>query len=238
MNSPAPVRWALSTAAGKDATLALHRARAAGLDVPFALCLFDRESDRVRFHGTPVALVEAHATALGMQLLALPTSPDDFEAVFLGALARLSELGAGGVVFGNVHLADVRAWYEERTTAAGLQHLEPLWGEPPADLVREVVGLGYRARVASVDVDQGDGAWLGRDLDPRLIGEIEARGADPCGERGEYHTFVWDGPMFAAAVPIRTEGVVEREGHRMLHLSPGGYRAPGPTGRDGAARTS
>jgi len=228
MNSPAPVRWALSTAAGKDATLALHRARAAGLDVQFALCLFDRDTERVRFHGTPVALVEAHAEALGMRLLALPTSPDDFEAVFLGALARLSELGAGGVVFGNVHLADVRAWYEERTVAAGLRHLEPLWGDPPADLVREVVRLGYRARVVSVDLEQGDGAWLGRDLDPRLVGEIEARGADPCGERGEYHTFVWDGPMFAAPVPVQPGGVVEGEGHRMVHLSMARISRSGP----------
>src|SRR5688572_2490174 len=89
------MRYALATAAGKDATLALHKARADGLDVPFAFCIYDPASERIRFHGTRKALVEAQAEALGLQLLALPAAPDQFEPVFMDALARLKSMGAG-----------------------------------------------------------------------------------------------------------------------------------------------
>jgi uncharacterized protein (TIGR00290 family) len=225
MTARAATRYGLATAAGKDATLALHRARADGLEVPFAFCIYDPATERIRFHGTRLALVEAHAGALGLELLALPAEADRFEPVFLDALARLKEMGAGGVVFGNIHLADVRAWYEERTTAAGLEHVEPLWGERPGELVREGLALGYRATLVSVDLAQGDPAWAGRELTLALVTEMEARGVDPCGERGEYHTFVFDGPLFHEPVGVETGETVERDGHRLVDLVPRPGRA-------------
>ena len=214
------IRYALATAAGKDATLALHKARADGLDVPFAFCIYDPASERIRFHGTRKALVEAQAEALGLQLLALPAAPDQFESVFMDALARLKGLGAGGIVFGNIHLADVRAWYEERTKREGLKHVEPLWGQRPGELVREVLALGYRANIVSVDLAQGDSAWAGQELTLKLVAEMEARGADPCGERGEYHTFVFDGPLFHSPVFVQKGETVEQNGHRLVDLVP------------------
>jgi uncharacterized protein (TIGR00290 family) len=214
------VRYALATAAGKDATLALHRARADGLEVPFALSIFDPTSDRIRFHGTRRTLVEAQADALGLELLALPAGPEDFEPVFVQALGRLREMGAGGLIFGNIHLEDVRAWYEERTRRAGLKHLEPLWGQRPGELVREVLALGYRATIVSVDLAQADAAWAGRELTFALVTEMEAVGADPCGERGEYHTFVSDGPLFRTPVWVRTGETLEQNGHRLVDLLP------------------
>jgi uncharacterized protein (TIGR00290 family) len=216
----APARYALATAAGKDATLALHRARADGLDVPFAFCIYDPATERIRFHGTRLALVEAQARALDLQLLALPAEADRFEPVFLDALARLKATGARGVVFGNIHLADVRAWYEERTTTAGLKHVEPLWGERPGELVREGLALGYRPLLVSVDLEQADASWAGRELTLSLVAEMEARGVDPCGERGEYHTFVFDGPLFHEPVRVETAEFVEENGHRLVDLIP------------------
>lgn len=214
------VRWALATGAGKDATLALHRARAEGLDVAVGFNLYDGETDRVAFHGTPIRLVRAHCEALGLEPVLAPTEPGRFEAAFEGMLERLGGMGVGGVVFGNIHLEDVRAWYEERTTGAGLLHREPLWGGAPDRLVREVLELGYRALVVSVDLDRGDPGWVGRPLDADLVDEMAARGVDPCGEHGEFHTFVYDGPEFRRPVPVATGEMVEMHGHRLVDLSP------------------
>jgi uncharacterized protein (TIGR00290 family) len=215
-----PVRYALATGAGKDATLALHRARASGLNVTHALCIYDNDSARVRFHGTRRELVEAQAAALDLELLALPCAAGDFERVFVGALSDLKARKVGGIVFGNIHLADVRAWYEERTKAAKLKHVEPLWGAPPGELVREVVSLGYRATVVSVDLARGDAKWVGQELTLPLVKEMEGKGVDPCGEQGEYHTFVFDGPLFRTPVLVATGEVVEQEGHRLIDLVP------------------
>jgi uncharacterized protein (TIGR00290 family) len=214
------VRYALATAAGKDATLALHRARAEGLQVPLAFCIYDPASERIRFHGTRKSLVEAQAQALELELVSLPAGPDDFEPVFMEALSRVEALGAGGVVFGNIHLQDVRAWYEERTRRSGLKHVEPLWGQRPGELVREVLALGYRPKIVSVDLARADASWAGRELSLSLVAEMESRGVDPCGERGEYHTFVFDGPLFHSPVQVQTGEAVEQNGHRLVDLVP------------------
>jgi uncharacterized protein (TIGR00290 family) len=198
----------------------LHRARADGLDVRIALNLYDARTERVAFHGTRRALVEEHARALGLDPLLAPVEEGQFEPTFLALLDELAVRGVDGVIFGNIHLADVRAWYEERVTAAGLEHFEPLWGGAPGELAREVVDLGYRAVVVSVDLEQGDGSWLGRAVDSELLAEIERHGADACGERGEYHTFVWDGPGFVRPVACRVGRVVSEKAHRLVDLVP------------------
>lgn len=213
--------WALATGAGKDATLAFHRARAQGREVSYALNVYEGTTERVRFHGARRELVEDHGRALGLQVLMDHTHPREYEAVFEGLLDALRERGVDGVIFGNIHLREIREWYRERTTAAGLLHREPLWGEEPGRTVREFVALGYRATVVSVDLERGDPRWLGRELDTELIEEIEAWGADPCGEHGEYHTFVWDGPCFCEPVSLLRGEEVEIEGHRVLDLIPG-----------------
>jgi diphthine-ammonia ligase len=208
--------WALATGAGKDATLALHRARAEGLDVTHAFSIYEGNSGVVRFHGTPPELVGAHCGALGLELLVAHTHPRDFDAVLAELLDELRARGVSGVVFGNIHLADVRAWYEERTTGHGLRHHEPLWGEEPAALVRDFVALGFRATVTGVNLERGVRAWVGREVTREWIAEVEAHGADPCGEFGEYHTFVHGGPGFRAPVAFDRGAPIEMEGHAVL----------------------
>lgn len=213
--------WALATGAGKDATLALHRERARGLEIRYAFNVFEGNTGRVRFHGTPEALVRAQAEALGLELVAGHTHPRDFPTVHAALLEALGGRGVQGLVYGNIHLADVEAWYQERSDAAGLAHREPLWGEDPAALVREFLEAGFRATVTGVNLDNGHPDWLGRKLDEELVEAVEAFGADPCGEYGEYHTFVWDGPDFRRPVSFRAGAVLEREGHRFLECRPG-----------------
>lgn len=201
---------------GKDSMLALDRATRQGYTNLRLVTLYDGPSGRVRFHGVPVAVMRAQADALGLPMRCVPTTPDTFEAAFLAALDELATEGVRGAIFGNVHLADVRAWYEERVRAAGLRHVEPLWGEPPAALVRESLDRGYRALLTCVDTTRADPAWLGQTISPALVLEFERAGIDACGEFGEYHTLVTDGPLFRRPLAITTGGVhVEGPFHQL-----------------------
>jgi uncharacterized protein (TIGR00290 family) len=111
-------------------------------------------------------------------------------------LRQLRAAGFAGVVLGDIHLADVRAWYEERVKAVGLEHVEPIWGERPLDLVRDFVRSGGRAIVTCVDLRKLDASWLGRIVDERFVTDIASVDVDACGENGEYHTFAFAGPVF------------------------------------------
>ncbi|HET9986011.1 MAG TPA: diphthine--ammonia ligase [Longimicrobiales bacterium] len=214
---------ALGWSGGKDATLALDRAVREGLDVRYLFNIHEGTTGLVRFHGVRRELIARQAEALGLELLEGRTHPADFEAELLRILEILRLRGVEGIVFGNIHLADVRAWYEERTTGRGFRHLEPLWGTAPADAAAELVARGYRARVVSVNLELGRGEWLGRDFDAALLEELRrAEGVDPAGERGEYHTFAYDGPLFRHPVAYAPGSVFEREGHRIQDLLPVG----------------
>src|SRR5262249_34328503 len=149
--------------------------------------IYEGSTGRVRFHGVRHELIARQADALGLELISAHTTPDAFEPVFLRTLAMLKEKKLDGLVFGNIHLADVRAWSEERVLAAGLDHVEPLWGDTPIELLHEVVERGYRAVLVSVDLKQNAAPFLGRELDADLLTEIGiTEDLDPCGERGEF----------------------------------------------------
>lgn len=211
---------------GKDSALALHRARKAGLDVRALLTFYDADSGRVRFHATRVEVIREQVAALGAESIAVGTTWPEMEAALAVQLRDLAAAGYAGVVLGDIHLADVRAWYEERVTAAGLEHVEPLWGEPPAALLEEFVGSGGRAVVTCVDLERLDESWLGRIVDGDFARDIAGLGVDPCGENGEYHSFAFAGPAFRRSLAWAS-GERRREG-RFLQLdvasSPAGRR--------------
>jgi uncharacterized protein (TIGR00290 family) len=188
---------------GKDSALALARCRRRGLDVRWLVTVHDDVSERVRFHATPISSIARQAAAAALDHITVPTSWAAFDAALRATLADLVTRGCSGLVFGDIHLADVRAWYEERTGAAGLEHIEPLWGEPPLALLREFVGIGGRAVLTCVDSEALDPRWLGRIIDEQFIEDIVDAGIDPCGENGEYHSFAFAGPFFAQQVQWR-----------------------------------
>ena len=188
--------YALMWSGGKDSALALQRARARGLDVAALLTFYDGPSKRIRFHATRIEIVEAQASRIGLPLRSRGTTWDGFEPAFRETLAELRREGFAGVVFGDIHLADVRAWYEERVRAAGLEHVEPLWGDAPAALLREFVDTGARAVLTCCEESKLDEAWLGRVIDESFVLDVAALSIDPCGENGEYHSFAFAGPLF------------------------------------------
>jgi uncharacterized protein (TIGR00290 family) len=204
-------RYALMWSGGKDSALALMRARSRGLDVRRLLNIYDPATDRVRFHATRRELIQAQAGAIGIEVVQLGVEWQRYETAFQELLAGLARDGFAGVVFGDIHLADVRAWYEERVRAAGLDHVEPLWGDRSADLVAEFVASGSRAVLTCVELPKLEASWLGRIIDDRFVREIAATGIDPAGENGEYHSFTYAGPLFRSPVPWRA-GAVRREG--------------------------
>lgn len=213
--------YILASSGGKDSTLALDRALRQGLDVRWLLNVVHGDTGRVRFHGVRAELIDLQARVLGLEPHQPFTRPTGFEPAFLEGLGELVTRGAKGIVFGNIHLADVRAWYEERTTALGLEHVEPLWGESPELLVGELLGRGYRTCIVSVDLSVAPREWLGRELDDALFAEILAcEGMDPAGEKGEFHSYVFDGPLFSEPIDLSTGIVHEQDGHAMIELVP------------------
>jgi uncharacterized protein (TIGR00290 family) len=218
MNGEAGSPCAVWFSGGKDSMLAVDRAGRLGYTDLRLVTLYDEDSGRVRFHGVPIGVMQAQAAALGLPIDCYPTTPATFEMVFLEALEEQWALGVHGAIFGNIHLADVRAWYEERVRAAGLEHIEPLWGEPPAALVREVIARGYRAVLTCVETARADRAWLGQPITPELVDTFAAAGIDPCGERGEYHTLVTDGPLFQRPLAVQMGDLHEENGFCQLDI--------------------
>jgi uncharacterized protein (TIGR00290 family) len=206
---------------GKDSALALVRARRAGFQVARLMSFYDSATRRVRFHATRVEMLEAQASATGVPLRAIATSWSEMEAAVRAELSSLRDEGFAGVIFGDIHLADVRAWYEERVAAAGLEHVEPIWGEPPPELLDEFISSGGRAVITCVDLARLDDAFLGRVVDESFAADIATTGVDVCGENGEFHSFAFAGPAFARPVLWAAGERRHEAGFAQLDLLPG-----------------
>lgn len=211
-------RTLLSWSGGKDSALALQALRAdPAVQVEALLTTLTDTYDRVSMHGVRRALLDAQAAALGLAVECVRVAPGctnaDYEAAFGGALAAWSGRGGAAVAFGDLFLTDVRA-YRERLVAEhapGVAARFPLWGVDTAELARRFVADGFRAVLVCVDPRQIDPAFCGREYDATLLDELPP-GADPCGENGEFHTFVYGGPGFARPVAVARGEVVAREG--------------------------
>lgn len=201
-----PRRAWVAWSSGKDSALALHDALAdPTLAVVGLLTTLDQASAAVTMHDVPRALVEAQAVALGLPLHVVEVPqpcPDDAYRRRMGAALEAARAdGVTAVVFGDLHLADVRAYREEAMAGSGLDPVFPLWDEPVDQVAGRIVDLGLAPVVTCVDTEQLDARFVGRRYDRALLAELPA-GVDPCGENGELHTFVTDGPAFAHPVPV------------------------------------
>ncbi len=221
----------LSWSSGKDSAYTLHRLRlAAEYDVVGLVTTVNGVHDRVAMHAVRRELLRTQARHVGLPLfevdLPYPCSNDDYEACMRAFVEQAVAQGVSAIAFGDLFLEDVRAYRERQLAQTGLEPVFPLWNQPTPALAREMIDAGLRAYLTCVDPRQLAPAFAGRSFDHALLGELPPS-ADPCGERGEFHTFVWDGPMFSEPVPVRLGEVVPREGFVFSDLLPD----HGPTSR-------
>jgi len=214
----------LSWSSGKDAAWALHVLRQAGeVEVVGLLTTLNQAFDRVAMHGVREALLEAQAEAVGLPLwkvpLPWPCPNEAYEALMAQACAKAAADGIGAMAFGDLFLEDVRDYRIQKLAGTGLTPLFPIWDPDTATLARRMVAAGLKATLACVDPRALDASFAGRVFDAALLAELPAS-VDPCGERGEFHTFAWDGPMFSHPVSVRNGEVVERDGFVFADLVP------------------
>ncbi len=206
------VAIAASWSGGKDGCLALHRAVNAGARVACLVTMFIEGGERSRSHGLHRRVIDAQAQAMGFELLTRAVSWAEYERGFVDVLKEARALGATAGVFGDIDVQAHREWEEKVCAAAGMTAVLPIWQEGRRALVGEVLGLGYEVKlVATRDAVMGD-AYLGRTLTPELAQELESKGIDACGENGEFHTVVVDGPLFKRRVEVKAGRKVLRDG--------------------------
>src|SRR6478752_6103987 len=209
-------RTLLSWSSGKDSAWALHLLRRASeLEVVGLLTTVNQVADRVAMHAVRSELLREQAEAVGLPLhpvpIPSPCSNAEYEAAMTQAVARAKSDGISVMAFGDLFLEDIRRYRVEKLAGTGITPAFPVWGIPTAELAREMIGAGLRARLTCVDPKQLSAHFVGREFDAALLDELPAD-VDPCGERGEFHTFAYDGPMFARPVAIQSGVVVERDG--------------------------
>ena len=221
---------------GKDSACALWRLQVRGRhEVTGLLTTLTEGFDRISMHGVRRELLLAQAETLGLPVYEVwipqGASNDVYEQRMGGAVERMKAGGVKAVAFGDLFLDDIRAYREKMLAGTGLQPLFPLWGAPTAALARRVIADGFRAVLACVDPRAVPAAFAGREYDDSLLAELPPE-ADPCAERGEFHTFVYDAPNFAAPIVLRRGEIVEREGFVFADLLPAHRVArPAPASR-------
>ena len=211
----APGGLALSWSGGKDSALALWMLVEERLRPTTLLATVTEEYGRVSMHGVRRSLLRRQAAATGLPLveIEIPASctNDLYESRMEAAFASAELSVVEEVAFGDLFLEDIRAYRESRLAAAGRGARFPVWGSDTAALARRFLAAGFRAILVCVDPRALDPSFAGRDYDERLLAELPD-GVDPCGENGEFHTFVTAGPVFARPVACRRGDVVERDG--------------------------
>lgn len=233
----------LSWSGGKDSAMALYELRrSAGYEVVSLLTTVAEEYHRVSHHGVRVELLEQQALAVGVPLhkVYLPAgrcTNEHYEAVMKRTMLEFRDAGIRQVAFGDIFLADLRAYRERNLATVGMRGLFPIWHRPTTELIRSFVGMGFRAYLACVDGAKLTMDFAGRPIDADLIRDLPPD-VDPCGENGEFHSFVYDGPIFRRPVPVTVGDVVQRDTRYFADLLPGNEPGARPRGGRSARKPS
>jgi len=206
----------LSWSSGKDSAWALHcLRRRSEYEVAGILTTFNSAFDRVAMHSTRRDLVDAQAQAAALPLQAVPLpwpcSNQQYEAAMRAACDAAVQQGIEAIAFGDLFLEDVRRYREDRLRGTGLTPVFPVWAMETRRLAAEMVQCGLRARIVCVDPKKLPAEFAGREFDADFLRDLP-EGVDPCGENGEFHSFVYAGPMFRAPIPVESGEIVERDG--------------------------
>lgn len=206
----------LSWSSGKDSAWALHRLRQdPAIEVVGLFTTLNEAFERVAMHGVRKRLLALQAECVGLPLhcidLPWPCSNEEYGRIMTGFVAEVLAQGIHHVAFGDLFLEEVRAYREKQLAGTGITPLFPLWGSDTTNLAREMMAAGLKARICTLDPGKLDVALGGHEFDPALLAALPA-GVDPCGENGEFHTLVYDGPMFLRPLAVRVGETVQRDG--------------------------
>jgi len=216
MQDSAKPKVLVSWSSGKDSAWALHVLRQQNeVEIAGLLTTVNEQFHRVAMHSTRRDLLRAQAVAVGLPLheipLPWPCSNEEYERAMGRACAQAVEQGITGMAFGDLFLEDVRKYREDRLQGTGLQPMFPVWGLDTRKLIDEMLDEGVRARIVCVDPKKLSADFAGQDISRELLAQFP-QAVDPCGENGEFHTFVHAGPMFSAAIPVQSGEIVTRDG--------------------------
>ena len=209
-------RILLSWSSGKDSAWALHILRQnPEWRVEALVTTFNSAADRVAMHAVRRTLVEEQARSAGLPLwqveLPWPCSNVQYEEIMRGVCRRAVAEGITEIAFGDLYLEDIRAYRERQLEGSGLTPLFPVWKIPTRQLAADMINAGIRAKITCVDGSKLDRSFAGREFDREFIESLPPT-ADPCGENGEFHTFVHQAPVFTHPIPVKTGEIVERDG--------------------------
>ncbi len=212
----------ISWSSGKDSAFALHEVRCAGeFDVVGALTTVTETFGRVSIHGVrqEILLAQCEAAGLPPRIVPIPyPCPNEiYEARMADAIVRATREGITHIIFGDLFLADIRAYREQKLAGTGITPVFPLWLRPTPALAQAMIASGMEAYIATVDLKKLPAEFAGRKFDQQLLADLP-EGVDPCGENGEFHTCVVAGPMFSQPIPVVPGERVERDGYAYCDL--------------------
>jgi uncharacterized protein (TIGR00290 family) len=205
-----------SWSGGKDSCFACYQAIGEGYNISHLLNFISKEYQRVSFHGTEAKLIQLQAEAIGILLLQKETTWNGYEQEFKDAVKSLIADGVTGMVFGDIYLPEQKDWVERVCRELGIEVVEPLWERGTERILLEFIDAGFEATIVSAKLTLFDDKWIGRKVDREFLNYLKDNNIDLCGENGEYHTFVTDGPMFQKRIKITKSRPITRDGYRLL----------------------
>jgi len=205
-----------SWSGGKDSTLACYKAICGGYDISYLVNFISKKYRRVSFHGSEAKLIQLQAEAVGIPLLQKETTDDGYEQEFKGAIRDLIPNGIKGMVFGDIYLQENRGWVERVCGELGIEAIEPLWGKDPEEILSDFTNAGFEAVIISAQSKFIGREWIGRQVDTHFVEYLKAKNICPCGENGEYHTLLINGPMFKKRIEITEAKTINRDGYWFL----------------------
>ena len=208
--------YVLSWSGGKDSCFAGYEAMRQGHKVSHLVNFISKEFQRVSFHGTEAKLIQLQSQAIGIPLLQKETTWNGYEQEFKEAVRSLIPSGVKGMIFGDIYLPEHRSWAERVCKELGIEALEPLWGRNPDEILYDFIDSGFEAVIVSAQAECIDKKWVGHLLDRDFIDYLRHRGTDICGENGEYHTLVVNGPIFGSRIEITESKIIDRDNHWFL----------------------
>lgn len=205
-----------SWSGGKDSWFACYQAIGEGYNISHLLNFISKEYQRVSFHGTEAKLIQLQAEAIGIPLLQKETTWNGYEQEFKEAVKSLIPDGVTGMVSGDIYLPEQKDWVERVCRELRIEVIEPLWGRGTERILLEFIDAGFEATIVSAKSALFDDKWIGRKVDREFLNYLKDNDIDLCGENGEYHTFVTDGPMFQKGIKITKSQPITRNGYRLL----------------------